>query len=530
MKVTVISANEWVYPDVFDYLSASDAIDVHVPRGGYASAQIQVPDTKPGDRIEVRCDSSLEFECYRMLDVCVEYNTNNEKGYTLDPGTPKPDYCTRQAPFQVFDILQPMDQGGNVVEKETTALYVCWKIPLDAEWGVYESSLTVKIGEEEACVPVKVTVHKVQLPTKSRLLTTNWYNSVNVGQYYGYKKYSDEWFGMLEKFYALMYRTRQTHIIISLESIKVTEENGKYKFDFSVLEREIRLALKCGFQKLELGHLCIKNYVQKEKYWLIYRPDGRKIYADSPEGYRFLAQFLPVWVDFLKTNGWYDIAVQHVGDEPSEGETQDYRIICGIVRKFMPGMRLFDAVCHLDLAGSVDCWVLQNRSYQRNRDTYEQFRELGDEVWQYTCCHPGGKWLNRLLDGELLKPRLLHYGNYLFDLTGYLHWGFNYYQGGMDHLRKKTCGLCDDKIHYWPAGDTHISYPGNENGPWMSVRAERMRTGCEDCELLWMIADADKDKADELCTKVMQSFNEYTTDVNAFEENYIRILENADEL
>ena len=57
-----------------------------------------------------------------------------------------------------------------------------------------------------------------------------------------------------------------------------------------------------------------------------------------------------------------------------------------------------------------------------------------------------------------------------------------------------------------------------------------MRTGCEDCELLWMIADADKDKADELCTKVMQSFNEYTTDVNAFEENYIRILETADEL
>ena len=134
------------------------------------------------------------------------------------------------------------------------------------------------------------------------------------------------------------------------------------------------------------------------------------------------------------------------------------------------------------------------------------------------------------MDGELLKPRLLHYGNYLFDLPGYLHWGFNYYQGDMDHLRQKTCGLSNDKIHYWPAGDTNICYPGNANGPWMSVRAERMRTGCEDCELLWMIADADKAKADELCTNVVQSFNEYTTDVVAFEDNYIQMLETADEL
>ena len=46
MKVTVISANEWVYPDVFEYESAATVIVVHSPRGGYASAQLQVPDTK----------------------------------------------------------------------------------------------------------------------------------------------------------------------------------------------------------------------------------------------------------------------------------------------------------------------------------------------------------------------------------------------------------------------------------------------------------------------------------------------------
>ena len=35
MKAIVINSNEWVYPDIFEYESATDVIDVHVPRGGY---------------------------------------------------------------------------------------------------------------------------------------------------------------------------------------------------------------------------------------------------------------------------------------------------------------------------------------------------------------------------------------------------------------------------------------------------------------------------------------------------------------
>jgi len=188
-------------------------------------------------------------------------------------------------------------------------------------------------------------------------------------------------------------------------------------------------------------------------------------------------------------------------------------------------------VCHIELAGSVDCWLPTNRDYQLNRDKFDLFRELGDELWFYTCCNPGGKWLNRLLDGELLKPRLLHYGNYRFNLKGYLHWGFNAYQStSMEQLRLQSCWPTDSKRSYWPAGDCHITYPGNENGPWMSLRAELMRSGVEDCNLLWMVSDKDKAKADELCLNVMRAFDDYETDIAAFEANYIKLLEAADNL
>lgn len=530
MKVTVISANEWVYPDIFEYASAAESIEVHTARSSYAAAQIQVQGTKPGDAIEVRYDGALDFECYRLLDVCAERNSNNEIWQVLELDQPKPEYATRKAPFPIFDIMQPMYDGGNVVEKEVSAFYVCWKIPAETTPGVYPGTLTLKIGGEEAVLPVKITVHKAIVPEKKNIAVTNWYHPENVGKYQGIKMYTDEWLAELKKYYTLMARTRQTHIILRMDAVKIIEEGGKYTFDFSFMEKLIRFALDCGFEHLELGHLTQKNYVNLEKYWLFYRPEGRKIYADSPEGYNFLAQFLPAWADFLKTNGWYEGAIQHVGDEPSEGQTEDYRIICGMVRKFMPGMRLMDAVCHTELAGSVDCWVLPTRDYQRNREKFETFRALGDELWHYTCCHPGGKWLNRFLDFELIRSRLLHYGNYLFDLKGFLHWGFASFQGDMEYLRKHTCAISDDGVRLWPTGDSHISYPGTGNGPWLSIRAELMRAGLEDCELLLAIAKKDKSKADKLCTNVMRAFDDYTTDVLKFEENYRRILEVADEL
>lgn len=541
MKAVVVNANEWIYPDIRDYKSASESIAVNVPRDGYACTQIAAFDTTPGDNISVEFSGDALFgkpQVYRLLDVRVEKNVGNpdipELSHlmTVPEGTDTSSYTTRVAPFYVFDIMQPMDQGGNIVEKSTTALYISWKVPRDAKPGVYKGELKVTIGSESISFPASFNVHKAVLPEKSRLQITNWYNTTNIGKYYGIKKYSDEWFEMFRKFMALMRRTRQTHLIINLDSIKVIDKgDGNYEFDFSIIEKIIRMAVDTGFEVLELGHLSVRNYtVDDEKYWLFYRPEGRKIYVDTPEGYRFLAQFLQKWVKFLKDNGWYDISVQHVGDEPGPKMANDFRLICGMVRKFMPGMKLFDAVCHPDMAGAVDIWVPTNYQYQKDREKFEAFRDLGDEIWFYTCCFPTGRYLNRMLDMELLRTRLLHWGNYKYDLKGYLHWGFNYFQGDTAFLREHSCGISSDNIHYWGPGDTHLCYPGNENGPWPSVRLERMRAGAEDCELFYILADKDKEEADAICNSIVQSFDDYSTDTLEIEKAYERLLNAIDKL
>ena len=132
----------------------------------------------------------------------------------------------------------------------------------------------------------------------------------------------------------------------------------------------------------------------------------------------------------------------------------NYRITAGIVRKYMPGIRLLDAIELPDAAGALDAYCPKNYKYEEFRAEYEALRTRpSDEIWCYTCCFPGGIWLNRMLDHELLRPVYLGWGCHFFNLDGYLHWGFNQFSPKTDPL-KASHGLGGAKLYTsLPPGD-----------------------------------------------------------------------------
>ena len=530
MEYGVFSANEWLYPDITSYVSEKQDIRLHSARGSYAACQILLPHTVPGLPISVATTGTLPVpECFRLLDVNVLHNAGTELA-DLEKGI-RPDASdyTRQAPFRVFDCLQPFEEGGAMTDANVTALYLSFPIPVDALPGSYAGSVCITVGEEQCTIQADLTVHKACVPSVGRMLMTNWIDT-DLAARYGVEKFSEAWYAAYRRIVALAKRCRQSHMYIHLNSIGIQEPSpGVYVFDFTQIKRLIAETIAQGFIHLEFSHLTWKDYRLQSEYYIFYKPDGRAIPADSAEGYRFLAQFLPKWTAFLKEHGWYDMARQHIADEPMDHQVANFRTICCTVRKFMPGMRFFDAVSTTNLRGAVDCWVPLNEHYQLHREEYEEFRDLGDELWHYTCCYPLGKWLNRFLDMELLRPRLLYYGNYRYNLIGFLHWAFASWQPDQIDLREDTAPVINvDRL--LPAGDTHICYPGTNCSAWMSMRAEATRMGVEDCELLWQIAETNQEKADALCHAVMRGFDDYTLDIDAFEENHRRILETADAL
>lgn len=183
-----------------------------------------------------------------------------------------------------------------------------------------------------------------------------------------------------------------------------------------------------------------------------------------------------------------------------------------LARQYAPDLRIIEA-CHTkDLAGSIDIWVPQLNFLHQDYAHYQARQKAGEEVWFYTCVFPQGEYANRFLEQPLIKTRLLHWINYRYGATGYLHWGYNQWTSDspFTHTTRPHGGP-----PYLPAGDAWIVYPGQE-GPLDSVRFEAMRDGIADHALLQDLAEEDAPAAQALAEKLVLAFDQYNTDVPTF--------------
>jgi hypothetical protein len=154
--------------------------------------------------------------------------------------------------------------------------------------------------------------------------------------------------------------------------------------------------------------------------------------------------------------------------------------------------------------------------FHRDYDFFRERQKAGDEVWFYTCTGPKTNYANRFIEQPLIKPRLLHWINFRYGATGYLHWGFNYWN--------LTTSPFDETRFNFPGGDQWIVYP--KNGKLLSsIRLEAMRDGIGDYELLSMLAEQNPSLAQKLATETILDFDRYDTDVARFRARRLQMLE-----
>jgi len=391
--------------------------------------------------------------------------------------------------------------------------------------GTYAGKVSVSAGRESAEVRVELRVHKATVPARGELKVTNWFTLDAMAERHGLKKWSPAHWRMIRRYADLMAQGRQNMFWAPLSLIDMKKDrSGTWQFDFSQWTRLIRTFLAAGFTWIEGGHVAHRKGWDDTRY---HTGKTANMLATEGKGYAFLSALLPAMLREIERNGWRDIYVQHVSDEPHGEDVPDYRILCGNVRRLMPGVPLIDATCTVTMSGALDIWVPQNWTYEKGRADWEAHRAAGDELWHYTCCFPGGKYLNRLLDQSLLRPRLLHWGNYRYDLKGFLHWGLNHYRSDQDPFEQSVVG--HGGKNKLPAGDTHVVYPGR-GAPWSSMRFEAEREGIEDYELLLQVAGKDKALADGITRRVLRGFADYTEDPATFRRAHAKLLAAASKL
>ena len=88
----------------------------------------------------------------------------------------------------------------------------------------------------------------------------------------------------------------------------------------------------------------------------------------------------------------------------------------------------------------------------------------------------------------LIDTRLIHWMNYKYDATGYLHWGWNYWN---ENPYKDTGRHVGDGWHVYPV----------EDGILNSIRWEQMRNGIQDYEYFMMLENRIRALKDSLGTR-----------------------------
>jgi hypothetical protein len=261
------------------------------------------------------------------------------------------------------------------------------------------------------------------------------------------------------------------------------ESDGKLAFEYQKFDRFVELFERAGVgERIEITHAGSFGPVGWENGDMVFsvvgateRATGKHVELPRDEG---ILQLFADLQRHVKKKGWLAKTMVHVADEPSIQHIAAYRRLSEAIHKAAPELRRIDAIETPDLNGALEVWVPKISHFDHWREAFDA-RRAGNEFWYYICCHPyGNNYPNRFLDIPSSRVRTLHWVNFAEDLTGYLHWGGNFW--GNDAF-----GVPSKEL---PPGDTHVIYPGRE-GPLNSIRWEIERDSVEDFEYLHLLVE-----------------------------------------
>ena len=503
-----------------------------IARNGHATVQIAVRATAtiPDLRLEVKAQGDaagkLSIEA-RWVDY-VPVGSN-------PPGTPF-DEVVRKAPALFPDPLR--EEFPLSLEPDTTrSLWITVYAPNEAAPGDYPLEAAMLSGQRRlASAEFTVRVLEARVPAEQTLKVTNWFNlsAGNLRRFHQVEEYSDEYWELIGNIGRVMADHKQNVMLTPVRSLAIpVNAGGTIRYDFSRLDRWVETFEKSGLiGAIEGGHLLSRQAGYASPMTVpAYVLEGGKVIerpldTDDPRAERFLGSFLSALYSHLKEKGWLDRYIQHIHDEPHDREAPVYERYAKLVRKHLPGVPTIDAVSlhqRIDFFADVcDIWVPVLGSFDHELDLIREHVEKGGQAWFYTCIAPQGRYLNRFIDYSLLKVRLLHWFNYRHGMTGFLHWGGNYW-GPKPFQNVQT--VINSNRTLLPAGDNALVYPHPAgNTVLSSIRLEAMREGIEDYELLVRLAAKNPEKARELAAEAIPHVNDYVRDPAAFRKIQSRLL------
>ena len=434
------------------------------------------------------------------------------------------------------DPLFPLAKEISLEGARTETIWISVFTPQDARPGIYRGAVEINAGKQKLRLPFRVEVFAATVPKEQRLWVTNWLwfeQELMAKHYPQLKSDPDRYWKILESIGRTMAEYKQNVVFVPVRTLAKTHlADGAVQYDFGLVDRWIEIFDKAGMARMiEGGHLSGRlgggydsPYVLPTDLVENGQIVRKELSADDPRAEQNLREFLRQLRNHLKEKGWLGRYVQHVHDEPHGAEMPVYRRFVHIVSEELPGVPTLDAISlgeDISAQEETTIWVPKLGTFDERLDAIAAHKARGGQSWYYICLDPRGKYLNRFTDYPSLKVRLLPWVNYRYRLTGYLHWGGNFWTDRpFENVQPDWGGG-----FFLPAGDNAIVYPDPEHdGVFVSERLEVMREGIEDYELLMESTQRAPERTDALARAVMPAFTDYLRDVNQFRKRQRELL------
>jgi hypothetical protein len=407
------------------------------------------------------------------------------------------------------DLLTDADSGDIPALPTWRALWFTVDVPKNCKPGIYEIKVALQTGWPRLPDPVyadccsktfKLEVLDAVIP-EQKLKHTNWFHCDCLATYYNVPVFSEEHWKIIGNFMKSAAAHGINMILTpvftppldtnigcerpTVQLVGVTRTKGKYSFDFSKLDRWIGLAKKSGIKYFEISHLFTQwGAVCTPK--IIAKVDGKEkrifgwdVKAGSKEYVGFLDAFLPRIAAFLRKKGLQKRVYFHCSDEPYEAHLEQYKANKEIMVRHLKGFPIMDALSHVEYyeQGIVTTPV-------PSEVVLEKFLAAGmKERWTYYCCGPTTVFSNRFIHMPSSRNRIFGALLYVYDIEGFLHWGFNFYYSGLSRYPIDPY-RCNDSGYFFPAGDAFMVYPGKDGVPEDSIRYEVFYEALQDQRVL----------------------------------------------
>ena len=345
------------------------------------------------------------------------------------------------------DVLRPLYYGGTITfaKDGLNSVWVEINIPKDMAAGVYDFTIEVDGGEfGQTSSTLTVEVIDAILPDED-IYFTQWFHSDCLANYYNVEIWSDRHFEIVENFRRTARRNGINMILTPVftppldtavggerrttQLVGVEVKNGKYSFDFALLDRWISILDRCGVEYIEISHL-FTQWGAKHAPKIMATVDGeyKKIFgwetdALGDEYATFVRTFLTELLAHLKKSGNDKRCFFHVSDEPGLDHLENYKRAKAIVSDLLKDYTIMDALSKYDFyqTGVLDHPIPSNNHIK-------PFLEANiPGLWTYYCVSQPIEVSNRFHTMPAWRNRSIGMQMYKYNIAGFLQWGYNFY-------------------------------------------------------------------------------------------------------